>query len=162
MSLLKIRDPDGTVRVITIMKGDKGDGVPNGGNAGQVIRKTEDGTEWHDLFATDPIILSNTADDKSVTSVNITKKGLYDIRARVYFPGTRTYSHFFRSVVSVADLNESFDQLISGSIDSDGKGTYYCIRFENGTISSLYHIKPDGQSHPCLYLTEVRLLIPYN
>ena len=35
------------------IKGPQGDGVPSGGTAGQVIRKTADGTEWHSLDAED-------------------------------------------------------------------------------------------------------------
>lgn len=49
MALLKIRDENGNVHSIASIKGPKGDGVPDGGTVGQVIKKTADGTEWGDV-----------------------------------------------------------------------------------------------------------------
>ena len=151
MSLLKIRDEDGNIHSIAIMKGDK-------------------------IVAKDPAILSNTEDDTSVTSVSITKRGLYDVRVRVYFPNSSEYSPFFRSVLSVSDLNDSFDHVVGGRVSEySRKGstdTYdsldtYIVRYENGTISSQFfytvtYDEPDPKQQPKVYLSEVRLLIPYD
>ena len=66
MSILKIRDENGNIHSIATMKGDKGDGVPDGGSAGQVIKKTADGTEWGDTGVPDGgvagQVLKKTAD----------------------------------------------------------------------------------------------------
>lgn len=175
MSLLKIREPDGTIHSIATFKGNKGDGVPDGGNAGQVIKKTADGTEWGDILSTDPIVLSNTEDDKSVTSVGITQRGLYDFKVRLFTQtnssGAGTYSPFYRAVVSIADLNESFDREIYCEIKVDSSGTvkesslYRCyLQYEDGTMSVRYGYS-NGNTTTSLdfaYLSEVRLLIPYD
>ena len=104
MSILKMRDENGTIHSIAIMKGDKGDGVPDGGTTGQVIKKTEDGTEWGDTGVPDggsagqvlkktesgtawgdvdisskcETLLTNT--DVSVNSYTIEKRGLYEVK----------------------------------------------------------------------------------
>lgn len=106
MSILKMRDENGTIHSIAIMKGDKGDGVPDGGTTGQVIKKTEDGTEWGDTGVPDggsagqvlkktesgtawgdvdisskcETLLTNT--DVSVNSYTIEKRGLYEVKMR--------------------------------------------------------------------------------
>lgn len=104
MSILKMRDENGTIHSIAIMKGDKGDGVPDGGTTGQVIKKTEDGTEWGDTGVPDggsagqvlkktesgtawgdvdisskcEVLFTNT--DVSVNSYTISKRGLYEVK----------------------------------------------------------------------------------
>lgn len=106
MSILKMRDENGTIHSIAIMKGDKGDGVPDGGTTGQVIKKTADGTEWGDTGVPDggsagqvlkktesgtawgdvdisskcETLLTNT--DVSVNSYTIEKRGLYEVKMR--------------------------------------------------------------------------------
>ena len=104
MSILKMRDENGTIHSIAIMKGDKGDGVPDGGTTGQVIKKTADGTEWGDTGVPDggsvgqvlkktesgtawggvdisskcEVLFTNT--NMNIDSYTIEKRGLYEVK----------------------------------------------------------------------------------
>lgn len=46
--ILKVKDENGNWINIPAIKGDKGDGIPDGGENGQIIVKTSDGTAWQD------------------------------------------------------------------------------------------------------------------
>ena len=184
MGVLKIRDENGKVHTITTFKGDKGEpgkdgkngvGVPDGGNVGQVMKKTADGTGWGDIFDKDPPLLSNTENDTTITSVGITQIGLYDIKVRVFTQtksdGTGTYSPFYRAVMSISDLGDSFDREIYCEIRVDSSGDvkesslYRCyLRYADGTISVRYGYS-NGSSSSSLdfpYLSEVRLIMSYD
>jgi hypothetical protein len=169
MSLLKIREPDGTVHSIATFKGNKGDGVPDGGEAGQVLKKTEDGTEWGEVSAPPHIVLSNTENDTTITSVGITQRGLYEVRVRIFYlknssTGYGTYSNFFRGVVSISDLDASFDQNVYGELNSDNSFCRCYLRYADGAISATYG-KNNGNStsnSEVAYLSEVRLILPYD
>lgn len=170
MSLLKIREPDGTVHSIATFKGNKGDGVPDGGEAGQVLKKTEDGTEWGEVSAPPHIVLSNTENDKTITSVGITQRGLYEVRVRIFYlknssTGYGTYSDFYRAVVSISDLSASFDQDVYNELDSDSRFCRCYLLYADGTISAEYSVYIGNGTTPgsnVAYLSEVRLILPYD
>jgi hypothetical protein len=137
MSILKMRDENGTIHSIAIMKGDKGDGVPDGGTTGQVIKKTADGTEWGDTGVPDggsagqvlkktesgtawgdvdisskcEVLFTNT--NTNIDSYTIEKRGLYDVKLffaqnnYLAFPPKESYSRWERILISVSDLSEN-------------------------------------------------------
>ena len=133
MSILKIRDENGNVHPIAIMKGDKGDGVPEGGTTGQVIKKTADGTEWGDTGVPDngiagqvlkktesgtewgdvvtcEILLQNN--DINLDTFTIEKRGLYEVtmfysQANLAgFLDPASYVHEEKFLISVSDLDK--------------------------------------------------------
>ena len=174
MSILKIRDENGNVHPIAIMKGDKGDGVPDGGTTGQVIKKTESGTEWGDTGSKCEALFTNT--DTSVNSCAITKRGLYEVKIAFSLAtasGTvaaSTYSNKHKFLMSVSDLSETQEQevavgndYISGvmtkhrvaGVKYEGK-TFYA-HFNNVHVSDSSTTSLGNRA----YLAEVRLIIPY-
>ena len=161
MGLLKIRNADGTIQPITVMKGDKGEGVPDGGTTGQIVKKTEDGTEWAGLSLEDAVVMSNS--DTSVSTASITKRGLYEVA----FSGD--YTDVF--LLSISDLSRAIDKYIITNLFMDGDTLSYnrvTIRYQDGTISVFYRpgtpSSSGGVTYPSgnqVYITEVRLLVPY-
>ena len=145
MSVLKIRDENGKIHSIASLKGDKGDGVPEGGVPGQVIKMGEDGTEWGDV-ATNSVILENPQNMSNVAECSIAQRGLYEVSAYV-LPDANLY----RALVSVSDLGVSFLQCVDSGVrcfvgyyPNTGKLGAYCTDDDR-----------------LAYLDEVRLLIPY-
>lgn len=142
MSILKIRDENGNVHPIAIMKGDKGDGVPDGGSPGQVIKKTESGTEWGDTGIPDGgsagqvlkktesgtewggVTATSTCDalftntDIAIDSHTIEKRGLYEVTVSYSTSNTTAaidasyYANTIKHLMSVSDLDERQEQKI--------------------------------------------------
>ena len=162
MSILKIRDEHGNIRDISIMKGDKGDGVPDGGTTGQVIRKTEAGTEWADISVKNTAILTNT--DTSVKSVSITKRGLYEVKAK-----DTTDEYIF--ILSISDLYKTVKDIkilgVSVANSQILRNELRCI-YASGevrvtSIQETYNnVSQTIFSNSNYYLSEVTLLIPYD
>lgn len=147
MSLLKIREPDGTVRVITIMKGDKGDGVPDGGSKGQVLKKTEGGTEWADAdMVSNSLVMENTSDLSTIVSCTLDKRGLYEVAVTIQ----GGEENLVRGLLSVSNLNATFRQCIYSGVEC-------YLRYSNGDLEV-----GCTDSDRMAYLSEVRLLIPYD
>lgn len=150
MGLLKIRDENGVVRTIMSIKGDKGDGVPDGGSPGQVMRKTADGTEWGDVttFPEDGYsgqVLKKTAsgvtwasviqgevlfqnDDPEMDSCGILYPGLYEVTMVCFtndggeIPTSSQYIHRRKCLISVSDPSEpdSSNRFVIGSYLDNG------------------------------------------
>ena len=176
MAILKIRDADGNIKPIAIMKGDKGDGIPDGGSAGQVVKKTADGTEWADFASTPSVVMSNT--DTTVTTVAITQKGLYEVE--VAYSRVGTYDGRHRQLVSIDDLSKtqkwesSLFSFLRSYLNSDDRVDHrmLTLTYDNGVLSSQMssnevHIYSSrfaesvsviNNSH---FIAEVKLLIPY-
>jgi hypothetical protein len=164
MGLLKIRNADGSIQIIATMKGDKGDGVPNGGTKGQVMRKTEDGTEWADLVKPE-VVLTNS--DTSVSTATITQDGLYEITVFENAATNKEYS----VLMSVSDLGAVEQRvLVSLRMETwvDDSEHVVCqwltISCLNGTISTNYrHVSDtgttDGKNHASI--RTLRLILPY-
>lgn len=162
MSILKIRDENGNIHSIATMKGDKGDGVPDGGNAGQVVKKTEEGVEWGDVTSACTAIFTNT--DIAANSCPITKRGLYEVKIFCSVantsnaPSAESYTKACKCLMSISDLNEAQSQ----SLTVINRAAY--ISYENKTFTSSYtHGVGDTiYSGNRSYLAEVRLIIPYD
>lgn len=179
MSILKIRDADGSIKGIATFKGDKGEGVPDGGTAGQIMKKTEGGTEWADLSAHDTAVFQNT--DISVTSASITQRGLYEVKV-VYaltqgsLPSAASFSNTHKFLMSVSDLSETQEQKVAvgeGDVVLNNKVypnevwveynsqtfTAHSVIRESVTVDSIPSVSTIRDKHS--YLAEVRLIIPY-
>ena len=161
MSILKIRDENGKIHSIAIMKGDKGEGVPDGGTKGQVVKKTEDGTEWADMAVETEVVMSNS--NTSVSTASITQRGLYEV----------AFSGDYTDVIllSISDLSRAIvKKIIVNLYMDDDILAYNAVRvsYENGAISVFYRpgtpSSSGGVTFPSgnqVYITEVRLLVPY-
>ena len=191
MSILKMRDENGTIHSIAIMKGDKGDGVPDGGTTGQVIKKTADGTEWGDTGVPDngiagqvlkktesgtawgdvniaakcEALLMNT--DVTINSYTIEKRGLYEVVADFspYNSGVSGRNVF---VMSISDLNKMVDEirLFNAVLDSNNnlRISKMSCYYRNGeiSVSSTETTSTGATVSGEAYLLEVRLIIPYD
>ena len=146
MSVLKIRDENGKIHSIASLKGDKGDGVPEGGVPGQVIKMGEDGTEWGDV-ATNSVILENTEDISSVVSCDITQRGLYEVSVYVLPEKNALY----RALVSVSDLETSFLQCLDSGVRC------FVGYYPNSRTLDTHCTDDDKMA----YLSKVRLIISY-
>ena len=191
MSILKMRDENGTIHSIAIMKGDKGDGVPDGGTTGQVIKKTADGTEWGDtgvpdggstgqvlkktadgtawgdVLQTNTNILSNT--DSTVKSVSITQRGLYEVIGSLNSYDTYTF------IMSVADLSKTVTKrqttryfIPSGTENAPLLKDELECKYENGEIKVSSTEQTYNASSGYIdykkdryHLSSVTLIIPY-
>ena len=155
MGVLKIRDEDGNVRTISTFKGDKGEGVPDGGEAGQVLKKTADGTEWGDIIS-NSIVFENTDTSgfPNAQSCSISEKGLYEVSVTIK-SGDGITEYKARGLVSISVIGDPFVQCVYSvygchlefsANDTDGKKiSVWCT---------------DDSVYP--YISEVRLLVPYN
>ena len=177
MSILKIRDADGNIKSIAIMKGDKGEGVPDGGSAGQIVKKTKEGTEWVYPSATPAVVMSNT--DTTVTSVAITQKGLYEVEVAYSLVSTKVERH--RQLVSIDDLSKTQEwestvgvlhRASTNLTEYDAEQYLSTLTYDNGVLSSKNRVRTTRlysnrlqsyvvDSNSLSYITEVRLLIPY-
>lgn len=178
MAILKIRDADGNIKSIAIMKGDKGDngvGIPDGGTTGQTIKRTEIGAEWVDPYATPAVVMSNT--DTSVASATITQRGLYEVDV-AYFLGSKItpaplYSEYEHKVflISVGDMSKTqkdkyvaaFDSKVIGIDGMEVKENVpriVTLTYENGAFSSEHFmVGHNDLNRTCI--AEVKLIIPY-
>ena len=174
MSILKIRNEDGSIQSIAIMRGV---GVPDGGEAGQVVKKTEGGTEWGAPFAFPAVVLSNT--DTEVTSASITQRGLYEVDiAYTYYSGA-DYTHH-KHLVSIDDLGKTQEwELTVGVLHRANTAAqeYNAIQYlstlayDNGELSSKIRARTTiagtrvsssvEDTSFLSYIAEVKLLIPY-
>lgn len=171
MSILKIRDENGNVHPIAIMKGDKGDGVPDGGTKGQVIKKTESGTEWSDFTAASKCAALFTNTDTAISSASITQRGLYEVKMACAVtnntnPAASAYDKKRIWLVSISDLTLTQSQeFVVGyyTLNGEMKDQTATIAYANQTFtSSYYHRTADGSSAKNnSYIAEVRLIIPY-
>lgn len=178
MAILKIRDANGNIKSIAIMKGDKGDGMPDGGSAGQVVKKTADGTEWADIASSPAVVMSNT--DTTVTSVAITQRGLYEVYVSYAFNSNGEYTQH-KHLVSIDDLSkaESWESTIGvhhrASTDLQNYDAFQylsTLEYNNGELSSQIRTKrlyiASNKLFPSVlesnsphFIAEVKLLIPY-
>ena len=179
MAILKIRDADGNIKSIAIMKGDKGEGVPNGGYAGQIVKKTAEGTEWVYPSVTPAVVFSNT--DVNVKSAAITKRGLYEVDiAYAHYSGGE-YTHH-RHLVSIDDLSKTQQWESTVGVlhrESTTVATYdpsqylSVLVYDNGELSSKICtrrlrasasnnvIQSDTDTGCPSFVAEVKLLLPY-
>jgi hypothetical protein len=152
MAILKMRDADGNIKSIAIMKGDKGDGVPDGGSAGQVVKKTAEGTEWVSPFASPSVVFSNA--DVSVNSATITKCGLYEVDIAYSLESDQPFWAFLhhKVVVSVEDLRSTnaWEFVVAAG---EASGKTLTLTYDNKALSSTANFSN------CL--AEVKLLFPY-
>ena len=190
MAILKIRDADGNIKPIAIMKGDKGDGIPDGGSAGQVVKKTADGTEWADFASTPAVVMSNT--DTAVASATITQRGLYEVEVGYvldywdvsHYPYNPVDPILYKAIISVDDLSEtSVWKHVLLATSRTGVSTannpcrlYFLKLTRNSNLLSAqivykegYYGNTDGIVEPedvavtdsIICIVEVKLLIPY-
>lgn len=159
MGILKIRNEDGTVQTIAIMKGDKGDKGDRG-----------------DIFAHPATVFSNT--DTAVASAAITQRGLYEVDV-AYFLGEQIsppppysdYEHkmFLMSVDDVSKTQKdkyvaAFDSKIivmDGVQVKENVPRIVTLTYENGTFSSEHFLVGNYDlNRTCI--AEVKLLVPYD
>lgn len=179
MAILKMRDADGKIKSIAIMKGDKGDGVPDGGSAGQIFKKTADGTEWADFASTPAVVMSNPdTTDTTVTSVAITQRGLYEVEVARY--GNGAYDERNIHLVSIDDLSKArkweyiwYIYHMNYATNERVAENILTLAYENGELSSqivqrtMYDTATSGFHTSYMVLdnshriVEVKLLIPY-
>ena len=158
MSILKIRDENGKVIPIAIMKGDKGDKGDRG-----------------DIFAHPATVFSNT--DTAVASAAITQRGLYEVDV-AYFLGSKIspaplYSEYEHKVflISVDDMSKTQKDKYVAAFDSRVVGTDFTeikenvprivtLTYENGTfLSEHFMVGYNDLNRTCI--AEVKLLVPY-